>query len=322
MLETYEWRTQEDVFNTTLPQFRTLITLSNPNSKPIRTHFVHARSPHASAVPLLYCHSWPGSFIEVTRIISLLTTPPEEGEVAFHVVCPSIPGFGFSDASEDAEFGTHGAAEVFAGLMQRLGYEKYVVCGGDWGFDVARALAVKEPKRVLGVHTWNPTFSAPTVKGQLMGWVKWQVAKLTGARFPSLSFGYLPSEVAVPTAQDQSTAGGRPLGPAMHRLFSLRPQTLAFSLCDSPIGLLAVLLDLVATQGSGSSVNARPRSPFLDPGELEMQDREYEAARNEHVRSDNTVKASQGGTTWSSTDILNWTMMYVAYVHFTVVPVC
>ena len=240
-----------------------------------------------------------------------LTHPPESGGPAFHVICPSIPGFGFSDASEDAGFGVHGAAEVFAGLMQRLGYERYVVCGGGWGFDVARALAIRVCERVVGVHTWNPQFEEPRVKGQVRAWVKWQVARLTGARWGAMSFGYVPSEVAAPADKSQSTAVGRPLGPTMHQLFSLRPQTLAFSLCDSPVGLLAVLLDLVATQGTGSSLNARPRSPFLDPGELEMQDREYEAAGHERVRSDDTVKASQSGASWSPTDILDWTMMYV-----------
>lgn len=105
--------------------------------EPLRTHFVHARSQYANAVPLLYVHSWPGSFIEVQRVIGGLVGPASgEGDnadgVGFHVVCPSIPGFGFSDASEEGEFGVYGAAEVFAGLMDRLGYKKFVVCGAGW----------------------------------------------------------------------------------------------------------------------------------------------------------------------------------------------
>jgi hypothetical protein len=191
------------------------------------------------------------------------------------------------------------------------------------GFDVCRALAMRYPKRCLAVHTTNPVFAAPTVKKKPLLWIKYQLAKLTQAKVPALSFGYLPSElITEPVAQTQSAPGGRPLGPAMHQLFSLRPQTLAFSLCDSPVGLLAVLLDLVATQGSASSLTARPISPFLDPGELEMQDREYEAAGHERTRSGKTAMASQNGGTgetvlkdrrpWSPSDILNWTMMYVA----------
>ncbi|KAJ4373689.1 hypothetical protein N0V86_007832 [Didymella sp. IMI 355093] len=262
-LETYSWRAQESAFNTSLPQFRTQITLPERRDKsarnPLRTHFVHARSPAPNAVPLLYIHGWPGSFVEVNRLINLLTAPNDDQAQAFHVVCPSIPGFGFSDASEEADFGVAGAAQVFAALMRRLGYE----------------------------------------------------------RFPLLAFGYTPAEV-VDTGGDRGEERGRPLGPVIHQLLSSRPQTLAFSLCDSPVGLLAVLLDLVATQRPTSSLAGRPRSPFLDPGELEMQDREYEAAGHERVRSDNTVKASNGGAgddisterrSWSPTDILNWTMM-------------
>lgn len=335
-LETYDWRASESHFNTTLPQFRTLVSLSpgqdGADKKPLRTHFVHARSSRPTAMPLLYIHSWPGSFIEVSRIIDDLVNPKEEGQSAFHVICPSIPGFGFSDASEEPEFGVHGAAEVFAGLMRRLGYEEYVVCGGGWGFDVARALAVRESKRVLGVFTWNPEFAKPSVRAQLGAWVKWQVARVTGAKWPGLSFGFVPHEVDGRAAEgkEAARAGERPLGPLVHRLFSMRPQTLAFSLCDSPVGLLAVLLDLVATQHPGSTLNARPRSPFLDPGELEMQDREYEAAGHGRVRSDDTVEASRNGgvgetaladkRSWSPTDILNWTMMYVVYLIPTIYP--
>ncbi|KAF3038577.1 hypothetical protein E8E11_000094, partial [Didymella keratinophila] len=334
-LETYDWRAQESIFNTTLPQFRTLITLPSlkptDNRKPIRTHFVHARSSVPNAIPLLYIHSWPGSFIEIQHLIPHLVTPQDTGAQdtfaetqaqaqAFHVICPSIPGFGFSDASEEANFGIQGAAEVFGALMQRLGYESYVVCGGGWGFDVASALAMKEPGRCKGVFTWNPVFRAPTLREKPLAWAKWMLARAMRARYPSVSFGYTPAEVG----QINNTKGKgkerRPLGPVMHQLFSMRPQTLAFSMCDSPIGLLAVLLDLVVMQGPASSLSVRPRSPFLDPGELEMQDREYEAAGHERVRSDDTVKAGREGgvdagaalaerRAWTPTDILNWTMM-------------
>ena len=135
-LEAYDWRAEEDIFNSTLPQFRTLMSLFPYNNgkekKSIRMHFVHKRSAHANAIPLLYCHSWPGSFVEVQRIINELFISKREGELTFHVVCPSIPGFGFSDASEDPDFGVHGVAEVFTSLMRRLGYERWVVCGSGW----------------------------------------------------------------------------------------------------------------------------------------------------------------------------------------------
>lgn len=191
------------------------------------------------------------------------------------------------------------------------------------GFRICHALAMRYPKKCLAVHTTNPVFAAPTMKRRPMLWLKYQLARLTKAKYPTTSFGYLPSEVnSVLTTQTDTAPGGRLVGTAMHQLFSLRPQTLAFSLCDSPVGLLAVMLDLVSTRNLGSSMNPRPRSPFLDPGELEMQDRECEAAGHERVRSDETVKASHNGgrgedklgdrRSWSSRDVLNWTMMYVA----------
>lgn len=303
---------------------------------------MHARSSSPTAIPLLYIHSWPGSFIEIQRLMPYLiapsspitttqaTTQAQEQTQAFHVITPSIPGFGFSDASCEPDFGIAGVAEVFSALMQRLGYESYVICAGGWGFDVARALAVREPARVKGVFTWNPMFREPTLGEDWRAWVKWQIARVTGARYPRLSCGYTPSEVGQATEREENMKAGRPdkekkgrpLGPAMHQLFSLRPQTLAFSMCDSPVGLLAILLDLIATQGPASALAVRPRSPFLDPGELEMQDREYEAAGHERVRSDDTVKAGSNGRAgaesqlnerrvWTPTDILNWTMMYV-----------
>jgi pimeloyl-ACP methyl ester carboxylesterase len=92
---------------------------------------VHVRSKHASAIPLLYCHSWPSSFIEVQRLVAALTDPPAGGQ-AFHVVVPSIPGFGFSDASTVVEFGVRETAEVFDALMGRLGYAGYVAHGIGW----------------------------------------------------------------------------------------------------------------------------------------------------------------------------------------------
>lgn len=294
---------------------------------------MHVHSPDASAYPLLYIHDWPGSFIEAARIIPLLANPASSSSAAtvtehqkFHVVCPSIPGFGFSDASTDASFGIAGAAEVFAGLMQRLGYDDYVVCAGGWGLEVARVLAAREKGRVRGVFTWNAVFTRPTLKDQLGTWVKWQIARATGARWPALGFGYVPSEVKAQQIRqngERNGGNGRPVGLALHQLLASRPQTLAFSLCDSPVGLLALLLDLIPAQRSLQPLDVRPRSPFLDPGELEMQERnrdvEVGIIGHERVRSDDTVRASQNGTAtaraerriWTPTDILNWTMMYV-----------
>jgi pimeloyl-ACP methyl ester carboxylesterase len=93
---------------------------------------VHKRSRNPKAIPLLFCHSWPSSFIEIQRIIDALVDPHAADEQAFHVVVPSIPGFGFSDASGDADFGVWRTAEVYGELMRRLGYEGFVAYGSDW----------------------------------------------------------------------------------------------------------------------------------------------------------------------------------------------
>ncbi|KAL1593828.1 hypothetical protein SLS60_010561 [Paraconiothyrium brasiliense] len=141
-LERYQWRAEEAHLNTSLPQYRTTINLPSPDNEDqvqsLRIHFVHKRSIHRHAIPLLFCHTWPSSFIEVQKIIDALTKPqslPSFGDgaqQAFDVVVPSIPGFGFSDASSSETFGLEHTAEVFNKLMKRLGYDRYVAHGTGW----------------------------------------------------------------------------------------------------------------------------------------------------------------------------------------------
>ena len=163
-----------------------------------------------------------------------------------------------------------------------------------------------------------------------MRYLKYRVAKLTRAKVPLLSFGYMPNEVQTPPkglhGKDPATLdavyGGEPLGPTLHRLYSLRPQTLAFSLCDSPVGLLAALLDVIlhTRDVPPRPLSSRPRSPFLSPVELEMQRGEEEQEEEEDVPS--TSMAQPGGATspdrvdsdgrsyiWSPTEVLNFTML-------------
>lgn len=145
-LDGYDWRAAEDHFNASLPQFRTTITpkptiqttIQTTESQSLRLHFVHRKSKHANAIPLLMCHSWPSSFIEVLRVIEALTDPhslPSFGEgaqQAFHVIAPSIPGFGFSDTSSRLDFGLDQTADLFDELMLKLGYSEYVTHGVGW----------------------------------------------------------------------------------------------------------------------------------------------------------------------------------------------
>ncbi|KAF2646735.1 alpha/beta-hydrolase [Massarina eburnea CBS 473.64] len=316
-LETYDWRTQEAHFNTTLPQYRTTINLpssSSPSdglrkadtgqSEPLRIHFVHKRSKHANAMPLLFCHTWPSSFIEVEKIVDGLTDPqslPSFGvgaQQAFHVVAPSIPGFGFSDASTREDFGVNETADAFNSVMLRLGYESYVAHGTGC---ICRALALNHSRHCAAVHTVNPAFVEPTLKQSPAAFLKYRLAMLTRARIACLSFGYTPSELESTVEKDETIRSlpysQGPLGPALSRLYSHRPQTLAYSLCDSPIGLLAGILDVMhARAPSLSPVTSRSRSPFLSPVELEMQHpRESEAKATDYM--------------WTPTEVLNFAML-------------
>ncbi|KAJ4174243.1 hypothetical protein NW754_004658 [Fusarium falciforme] len=130
----YSWNATEAAINQKLEQFTTIVEPVIDNaSYPVPLHFVHHRSPRSDAIPLLFIHGWPGSFLEVSHIIGNLTNPPNASLPAFHVVAPSIPGFGFSPAPRQPGFGPVEAAHSFNALMLQLGYSKYVIQGGDFG---------------------------------------------------------------------------------------------------------------------------------------------------------------------------------------------
>jgi hypothetical protein len=176
--------------------------------------------------------------------------------------------------------------------------------------------------RCLAVHTANPTFREPTLKKNKKAWMKYQIAKMMKGKVPGLSFGYLPDELRVRGKQkgnDEVQNSDRLLGATLHQLYSLRPQTLSYSLCDSPVGLLAALLDVVHTRvPSGSPLTSRSRSPFLSPVELEMQESNH-VQSDERVHSGDVYQTHRMSTiqeemetknyTWTPTEILNWTMM-------------
>jgi pimeloyl-ACP methyl ester carboxylesterase len=127
-LDEYDWRAREKQLNV-FPQFTTELDGLN-------IHFIHARSPHEHALPLVITHGWPGSIVEFQKVISPLTDPTAHGgdaSDAFHVVCPSLPGYGFSDKPVHTGWGTGHIADAWAELMSRLGYSRYGAQGGDWG---------------------------------------------------------------------------------------------------------------------------------------------------------------------------------------------
>lgn len=222
----YDWRKAEARLNATLPQFTTSIAVDGFGA--LDVHFVHQQATtttRAPAIPLLFCHGWPGSFLEVVKILPLLTNPTTAGVPAFHVVAPSLPNFGFSGAVPTQGFTPAHHAEVCHKLMLALGYDRYVTQGGDWGYIITRLMAIRYPAHVLATHinfvrvVAPPTFTgAPLVQFLKHAVLPYSAHEKAGlARtvwFQKKGFGY---------NLEQST----------------RPHTLGFALADSPLALLA-----------------------------------------------------------------------------------
>jgi pimeloyl-ACP methyl ester carboxylesterase len=212
----YDWRENETELNQ-YPQFTKQIDEQT-------IHFMHVRSPEQGALPLLLIHSWPGSFVEFTRMVSPLSDPRAQGEDpanAFHVVVPSIPGFGFSTPLHAPGWGAARTARAFASLMRELGYERYGVHGGDIGAGIAGSLSPVDPERVVGVHVSSDPPTAVSVAG-FVG---------DPAEAPGLS-----SADRKRVEQMKQTATD---GEGYLKIQSTRPQTLAYALTDSPVGQLA-----------------------------------------------------------------------------------
>jgi len=208
--ESYDWRAQEARLNA-FPQYTTTIDGQN-------VHFLHVRSAEENATPLIVTHGWPGSVAEFLDVIGPLTDPVAHGglaEDAFHVVVPSIPGFGFSGPTTEKGWGVGRVARAWAELMSRLGYERYGAQGGDWGSSISRALSTVAPDHVIGIHLNMLGTPAPHDADEL--------ARLTDADRERLGVA------------DRYT---KELSGYM-RIQSTRPQTLGFGLADSPIGQLA-----------------------------------------------------------------------------------
>ena len=156
--EKFDWRAQEAELNR-FDNFKTEID-------GLGIHFIHARSPHADAMPLVVTHGWPGSVVEFLEIIDPLTNPTEHGgdaADAFHVVCPSIPGYGFSDAAREPGMHPRRVSEIVAKLMARLGYERYGAQGGDWGSMISQGLGTVDPEHCAGIHL-NMVFAGPPAR--------------------------------------------------------------------------------------------------------------------------------------------------------------
>ena len=215
----YDWRKVETRLNA-LPQFITEID-------GLDIHFVHVRSKHENALPLIVTHGWPGSIIEQLKIIDPLTNPTAHGgsaSDAFHVVIPSMPGYGFSGKPTSTGWGPERMGRAWAELMKRLGYTRYVAQGGDWGAFVVDQMGLQAPAGLLAIHTNMPATVPADVDKALQA----------GAPPPS---GLSADEKR---AYEQLVATFKQVDYA--RIMGSRPQTL-YGIADSPIGLAAWLLD-------------------------------------------------------------------------------
>lgn len=213
----FDWRAQEARLNK-LPQFSTNVDVDGFGALSI--HFVHQRSHRKNSIPLLFCHGWPGSFVEVMKILPLLTQNTD-GQ-SFHVVAPSLPNYGFSDGVNKPGFGMPQYAEAMHKVMLSLGYTQYVTQGGDWGFAVTRMMGILYPQNVLASHlnmvrTKAPTLtSAPAgVANDKQSYTEEEKAGLERSRwFEKEGFGY-------------------------NLLQSTKPSTIGMALTDSPVALLS-----------------------------------------------------------------------------------
>jgi pimeloyl-ACP methyl ester carboxylesterase len=214
----YDWRKIEAKLNS-YPQFVTEID-------GLDIHFIHVKSKHDNALPIIITHGWPGSIVEQLKIIEPLTDPTAHGgsaDDAFHVVIPSLPGYGFSAKPTEPGWTPVRIAKAWATLMQRLGYTKYVAQGGDWGNAVSEQMALQEPPGLLGIHT-NMAATVPA-----------DVSKALAAGGPPPT---APDEKRAYDQLDDFYKNG--LGYAIE--MNNRPQTL-YGIVDSPVGLAAWMLD-------------------------------------------------------------------------------
>ena len=233
--EDYDWRAREAMLNR-LEQFRAVVD-------GVGLHFVHVRSPHAGAQPLLLSHGWPGSIVEFAKAIPLLTDPVAHGgsaDDAFHVVAPSLPGFGFSDKPKTPGTGVGRIAELFDDLMRGLGYDSYVAQGGDWGSLITTMIGAQNRGAVRAIHV-NMPIARPTLQDSDQPDAEAKAGLDALKDYQDNDSGY---------SKQQAT----------------RPQSVAYGLADSPAGQAAWILEKFWkwTDCDGHPENVLTRDELLD----------------------------------------------------------
>jgi pimeloyl-ACP methyl ester carboxylesterase len=233
--ESYDWRATEARLND-LPQFRTELD-------GLGIHFLHIESPHDHALPLVMTHGWPGSIVEFLKVIDPLSNPTAHGgdaADAFHVVCPTLPGYGFSDKPTAPGWNIQRIARAWSQLMPRLGYDTYVAQGGDWGAAVTTAIGLQDTENCLGIHLNMPIVNPdPDTMHDLTAFE--QDALAGRKHYVDWDSGY---------SKQQST----------------RPQTVGYGLVDSPAGQAAWILEKfwAWTDCDGHPENVLTRDEMLD----------------------------------------------------------
>lgn len=233
--EGYDWRACEARLNG-FGQYVTEI-------EGLDIHFLHVRSPHECAVPLILTHGWPGSVVEFVEVIGPLADPVAHGgkaEDAFHVIVPSLPGYGFSGKPVEPGWGVERIGRAWAELMGRLGYERWFAQGGDWGAIITTVMGGQAPQGLAGIHT-NMPLARPTREDYADASADVQAAKEAGERYKRFDSGY---------SAIQST----------------KPQTIGYGLVDSPVALAGWIFEKMHgwTQNAGSPFDALSRDAILD----------------------------------------------------------
>jgi epoxide hydrolase len=231
----YDWRATEERLNA-LPQFRTELD-------GLGIHFGHVRSEHPNAIPLVMTHGWPGSIVEFMKVIGPLTDPPAHGgdpADAFDLVLPSLPGYGFSDKPAAPGWGVERIADAWAELMARLGYARYGAQGSDWGTSISALIGRRDREHVLGIHL-TPPLAPPDPN---------TFDDLTDSERAALEDLTRASEWESGYSQEHAT----------------RPQTIGYSLTDSPAGLCAWIVEKfwAWTDCDGHPENVLTRDELLD----------------------------------------------------------
>lgn len=252
----YDWRPFEERINR-IGQFRTTID-------DLGIHFLHRRSARADATPLIMTHGWPGSIAEFVHLVDELADPPNPDVPAFHVVVPSLPGFGYSDKPATTGWGTEKIAAAWVELMGRLGYDRFLAHGGDWGGNITSVLGGRFPANVIGIHS---TFAESPPGLSTDG------LTATERRWTEETYDFWHHRAAY--AKQQAT----------------RPQTIGYSLVDSPVGLLAWLLDKFAewSDSKDSPFERISRERILDDVTLYWLTRTGASAARIYYESHNSL---------------------------------